>query len=271
MRVDLLKQLLAVPTYSRHEGQMVDFLIEHVRQGGAGLRGTCTIDDWNNVYIRKGTAEFCPCVAAHIDTVHYPQPVMVVEQDGILFGLDEGGQRAGIGADDKAGVFICLELLERFDDIAVILFGAEEICCQGAFNAPAEWFDDVGYVIEFDCPGNGLVSYTSSGTRLFANDGEFIHAAMPVLQRHGLTRWQRHPFTDVMALRQRFDFSCLNLSCGYYNWHQRDEYLVPNEVKAALASGEDLLRALGCRRYAFDARDGDAALPLLEVTSLQLA
>jgi len=141
----------------------------------------------------------------------------------------------------------------------------------GAHHAPAAWFKDIGCVIEFDCPGYGLVSYTSGGVRLFQNDGDFIQRAVPVLNRHGLTNWQRHPFTDVMALRERFAFSCLNLSCGYYNWHRPDEYLVLDEVEAAVAAGDDLLRALACRHYAFDADGGDAALPLLEVTGLRLA
>ena len=271
MRLNLLKQILAVPSCSRQEGRMVEFLVEHVRQRGAARCGEITTDDWNNVFIRKGSIGILPCVAAHIDTVHPLCPVEIVQHDGILFGIDELEQRTGIGADDKAGVFICLELLERFDNIAVALFASEEIGCVGAHHASAAWCGDVGYVIEFDCPGHGLLSYTSSGTRLFANGGEFIQTAVPVLQAHGLTRWQHHPFTDVMVLRERFGFSCLNLSCGYHNWHASDEYVVLNEVEAALAAGTDLVRALGCRRYPFGADDGNAALPLPEVTALQLA
>ena len=271
VRFDLLKRLLAVPTGSRQEAQMVSFLVAHVRQRGADRCGEVTTDEWNNVFIRKGSLGVVPCVAAHLDTVHPPCPVEVVQQDGTLLGVDERGQRMGIGADDKAGVFICLELLERFDNIAVALFAAEEVGCVGAYHAPAAWFGDVGYVIEFDCPGHGLVSYTSSGTRLFANGGEFLQTAVPVLQTHGLTRWQHHPFTDVMVLRERFGFSCLNLSCGYHRWHCADDYVVLAEVEAAIKSGADLLRALGCRHYAFGTDSGDTALPPLEVTGLQLA
>jgi tripeptide aminopeptidase len=271
MRLQLLIEILAVPTCSRQEGRMVEFLVERVRQQGVGRCGEVTTDGWNNVYIRKGDATYCPCLAAHIDTVHPPRPVEVVQQDGILFGVDDQGQRTGIGADDKTGVYVCLELLERFDNIALALFAAEEIGCIGAYHAPAAWFSDVGYIIEFDCPGRELVSFTSGGTQLFANDGEFIRTARPVLDAHGLTRWQNHPFTDVMALRRRFDLSCLNLSCGYHNWHQSNEYLVLDEVEAAVAAGADLVRALDCRRYPFGADDNDAASPLLEVTGLQLA
>jgi len=251
---------------------MVEFLTDYVKEGGERLRGRCWSDAHNNVYIVKGHADHYPCVAAHIDTVHPMIPVQIIQQDGMLIGFDQRGQRTGIGADDKAGVYICLELLERFDDIAVALFAAEEIGGVGARHAPAAWFKDVGCVIEFDCPGHGLVSYTSGGVRLFQNDGEFIQTAVPVLRAHRLSRWQHHPFSDVMALRERFGFSCLNLSCGYHNWHRPDEYVVLDEVEAALAAGEDLLQVLGCRHYAFDADDrGDAASPLLEVTGLQLA
>ncbi len=270
MNLDLLKQILAVPTCSRQEQRMVEFLVEHVRQRGVDRCGEIISDEWNNVFIRKGRVEHFPCVAAHIDTVQPLRCVEIIQKDGSLIGMDKQGQRTGIGGDDKAGVFVCLELLERFENIAVALFASEEIGCIGAKHAPATWFEDVGYIIEFDCPGRGLVSYTSSGERLFANDGEFIQTAAPVLQVHGLTRWQRHPFTDVMALRQRFDFSCLNLSCGYHNWHRSDEYVVVEEVEAAVNAGEALISALGSRSYPFAPGASDLAAPLYEVTGLQV-
>ena len=271
MRLDLLKQLLTVPTASRREDRMVAFLVHHFFGRNPPTQwDDLILDEWNNILIRKGGPGFLPCVAAHIDTVHPLRPVDVVQQDGRLVGFDVHGRRTGLGADDKAGVFVCLELWERFDHIAVALFGGEEIGCLGAKHASAEWFNDVGYVIEFDCPGQGLVSYTSSGTRLFANDGAFIQTAAPVLQAHGLTRWQDHPYSDVMALRRRFDFSCLNLSCGYHNWHQPDEYLVLAEVEAAVNAGEALIAALGCRSYPFDAEADDLSPPLFEITGLQM-
>jgi len=270
MNLDLLKQLLAIPTTSRREDRMIGFLVNHFFGRKSLHWDDCALDQWNNLLIRKG-GPVVPCVAAHIDTVHPLRPVNIVEQDGRLIGFDERGQRTGIGADDKAGVFVCLELCERFDNIAVALFGAEEIGCMGAKHAPAAWFEGVGCVLEFDCPGRGLVSYTSSGTRLFANDGEFIQWAMPALQTHGLTRFPHHPYSDVMALRQRFNFSCLNLSCGYHNWHRPDEYVVIEEVAAAVEAGAALIEALGCRSYPYDEDTEEQAAPLFEVTHLQPA
>ena len=167
MRVELLKQMLAVPSPSYREKAIVEFIVRHVEQMGSRCGVRCRVDEHNNVCITKGDADFLPCVAAHIDTVHRSAPACIVQHGGLLVGFDESGQRTGIGGDDKAGVLICLELLERFDNIAVALFAAEEVGCIGSRNADPEFFERVGYVIEFDCPGRGLVSYTSGGVRLF--------------------------------------------------------------------------------------------------------
>jgi di/tripeptidase len=266
MRLELLKQLLAVPSPSRREEAMVAFLAEHIRQRGVERCGQMVTDEWHNVCIRKGKPGIVPCVAAHLDTVFEPANVKVMEKLGVVFGKDERGDYAGIGCDDKAGVYVCLELLEKFDDIMVILFASEEVGGLGAQHAPAEWFKDVGYLIAYDCPSRGFVSYTCGGVRLFANDGEFIQKAAPVMAAHELTTWQHHPFTDVKILRRRFDFSCLNLSCGYYQWHRSDEFILVPEVEAAVTAGAALITALGHRSYPFALGTPDHAKPLYEIT-----
>ena len=115
-----------------------------------------------------------PCLAAHLDTVYPLPPVEIVERDGVLIDLDSHGCRAGMGGDDKAGVFICLELLERFENMVVAFFASEETGCVGAYRAEPEFFRNVGCVIEFDSPGGGIVSHSAGGEQLFANDGQFI-------------------------------------------------------------------------------------------------
>ena len=180
MRIDLLKQLLVIPSPSGKESPLVKFVTEHVRRRGAERCGEIVTDQFNNVFIRKGQSGAVPVVAAHLDSVHSVGGVKIVQKAGRLFGVDNQGERTGIGADDKSGVFVCPELLERFENILVILFAGEEIGCKGAQNAPAEWFKNAGHLIEFDCPGRGFVSYSSGGARLFANDGRFIKTAAPV-------------------------------------------------------------------------------------------
>lgn len=268
MRLELLKQLLLAPACSGQEGPLAALITAHVRAGGAGRRGHCWTDPCHNVYVVKGGANPCPCVAAHLDTVHPRPPATVVHAEGRLFGFDARGRRAGLGGDDQAGVYLCLELLERFDQIAAVFFAAEEIGCVGARQAAPAFFDRVGYVVEFDCPGFGLVSHSCGGRQLFANRGEFIQTARPVLERQGAARFQRHPYTDVMAVRERFPLSCLNLSAGYHRWHRPDEYVALAELAAMLTVGEEVIAALGCRRYPFPVGATDPAPPPFEVTAL---
>lgn len=270
MRLNLLKRLLAVPSYSRQEHRMVEFIMEHVRQRGPKRCGRVWADRWNNIYVRKGTTEPIPLACAHLDTVCDWAHVQIAEQDGLLVGYGPDGNRSGIGADDKCGVYTCLELLERFDNLAVTLFAQEEIGYVGARNADAAFFDTVGSIVEFDAPATGLVSYSAGGQRLFENDGEFIQNALPVLRRFGFARFQHHPFTDVTGLRQRFPISCLNVSCGYYDWHTNHEFVNLCDVEHSLEMATELVAALGNHRYGFALDPADAVPPPVDVTEFRL-
>ncbi|MGA2501776.1 MAG: hypothetical protein ABSH20_28885 [Tepidisphaeraceae bacterium] len=161
-----------------------------------------------------------------------------------------------------------LELLERVENISVALFAAQEVGAVGARNVRADFFERVGWLMEFDCPGAGLLSYTCGGERLFRNDGEFIKRALPALKRPGATKWQHHPFSDVMVLRQRFPLECLNLSAGYHCWHRDNEHANLAEVAAAVALGEELVRALGEQRYSFRRGEPESPCPPMEVTAM---
>lgn len=268
MNVDLLKDLLAVQTSSWHEQPMVDWLVHYIIHNVKGA--TVTVDPHRNVYISKGTARYSPCVAAHIDTVQPYRQVRIVEDGPRLIGFEKEKQ-VGIGADDKAGIFVCLNLLQRFKDIRVIFFATEEVGCQGAKKADARFFDDLAYLIEYDCPSHGMVSYTCSGVRLFQNRGDFILTALPVLEKHGSVLWQRHPYTDVMAVRNRFPISCLNLSCGYYNWHAPNEYVHLPDVAVAIEQGAALVKTLDHVRYECPVNlDDDHTFPPITIGPLHV-
>jgi tripeptide aminopeptidase len=230
---------------------------------------TVHIDKYNNVFIRRGTADFYPCVSSHIDSVHPVSRKFALQQSGsTLTAVDERGKQVGFGGDDKTGVYICLEMLQRFDNICVALFSAEEIGCQGARKIEASLFDNVGYLMEFDCPARDMMSYTSGGVRLFDNHGDFIHAALPVLNTFGISKWQHHPYSDVLAIRKRFDFSCFNLSSGYYNWHRSNECVKIADTGNSLEMADALVRALGEKRYEFARDRVDESMPLVELSKL---
>ena len=98
---------------------MIEFLLEFAKSRNIDAQ----IDDVGNVYMSKGQVskgDFYPCVVAHTDTVHEAQihwvkynrslEVLVNEVDGNhILSCD----CVGIGADDKAGILICLTIIEN--------------------------------------------------------------------------------------------------------------------------------------------------------------
>jgi tripeptide aminopeptidase len=264
MRTDLLKELLAVQTCSTEEERMVEFLVAHCKAAGYDVYS----DKSKNVYVTKGQAEWYPAVAAHIDTVQRFADIEVKlagDNNDRFVGFKAGTEeRRGIGADCKTGVFVCLELLAVLPTLKVAFFAMEEIGCGGARQSDPTFFKNIGYLLEFDCPSKNMMSYTSSGVRLFDNDGPFINAALPVLQAYDV-KWQHHPFTDVSVIRPMYNMSCMNLASGYYNWHADTEFAYLPDVQNAIAMGIELIAALGNENYPFK---GDNAKPKVAVTSL---
>jgi di/tripeptidase len=278
MNSALLHTICSIPTRSYEETQMVRFL-----QGFALAKGyQFQSDRHNNVRLTKMTIcglppylRVLPCLAAHIDTVQPIREVFIHENGDYVTASDRKGRSAGFGADNKTGVYACLELLERLDNACALFFAQEEVGSRGAYNAPAPWFEDIAYVLEMDCPSRYMVSYTCGSVRLFENKGAFIKTAWPVLQHHGFTHWQRHPYTDVRAIRKRFPISCLNFSSGYHHWHSDEEVIMLSELEASIDLATALVNELDCgSRYTCpvskegEALDGEESL--CPVTSLEV-
>ena len=66
---------------------------------------------------------------------------------------------------------------------------------------------------------------------------------------------QSHPYTDVSQLKQKADVSCINISCGYYNMHTPNEFLVLDDVDKAIRTGINLVNEFGYEKqvYAYEA------------------
>jgi di/tripeptidase len=260
--LDFFKKLLSVPTYTYHEDKMIAFLESHLESKGYEHY----VDDYGNVYVTKGVlseGENYPCVVAHTDTVHKLDTINVFEetlpnskgQDSLcLKAYNDFDEPTGIGGDDKCGVFACLELLDKFDVIKAAFFVSEEVGCIGSKNADDRFFDDVGYVIEFDAPGDYMVTHYCFGVKLYDQDSEFFEKTDKVLTEHmlGTPQYMVHPYTDVYALKKKYDFACINFSIGYHNYHTKDEYICVEEVEAGIKSGEELIKSLGKVKHHFD-------------------
>jgi len=265
---ELFDTILRTQTETFKEERMAAFLADYGRAKGWNVYN----DKHHNVVLSKdnGSGDAFPMVAAHIDSVQPVDREIFTRWNGKkVTAEDKTGRQIGFGADDKTGIFVCLKLMDEFDHIQAGLFSGEEVGCQGASRIDKKIMDRTGYIIEWDCPSKGMMSYTSSGIRIFDNDSEFINIALPALDKHDV-EWQNHPYTDIRALVPRFNLSALNISSGYYNWHAPTEYVVLSEVLEAVTLGKRLVADLGTKKYPFNPKRTNESQPLREIKPLRV-
>jgi len=260
--LELLKSVLTVPTHTYQEELMVQYICDWLKEKNIEF----TVDEHLNVYAVKGEIPdrgMYPCVVCHTDTVHEIDTINVVEEmlpnshremKLSLKAYNNEGEPTGIGGDDKCGVFACLELLEEMDVIKAAFFVSEETGCHGSRYADQSFFSNVGYAIQFDGPENWMITETCFGAKLFDRDGEFFNTCDKILTEgmNDKKKYMVHPYTDVYALKSKFDFSCINISIGYYQYHTKNEYVVVEDVFNGIDMGKKMIQELGYKKYELD-------------------
>lgn len=189
------------------------------------------VDFLGNMFITKGTADSYPCVAAHMDEVHAHSQRTIVEKEGLVYAINEKGERVGFGADDKNGIWIAIKLLHELPVLKAALFVEEEkkgdlSGCRGAHVADLSFFKDCRFILECDRKGANDLIVQGKETPLCASD---------FIPQKTLDQYQYQPTnggkTDVVELKMRgLEIPVCNISCGYYNAHHNDEYTKIDEL-----------------------------------------
>jgi len=253
-----LRDILSIPSFSSKEDLIIEYIEKHCNDNNYSYFK----DYKNNIYITKGQTEHYPCIVAHMDTVHNDQKFLIESNINLSivetkeFGFTflsalnpTNNTKTGIGGDDKCGIYICLELLKRVENIKVAFFVEEECGMIGSKNLAKSFFEDVGYALQFDAPTKNWFSMTCSGVRLWTE--EFFHAIQGVLAKYGVDNISRDPFTDVVQIRKNFDFCCAVLPTGYYDQHSADEYVVEEHTNECVELGLEFIQTLGEKKYQF--------------------
>jgi len=259
-----LKDLLSIPTYTWEEQDLINYLKEELNK----IKGVYYYEDkLGCLYITKGYAESYPCFVAHLDSAHPKVPMVVKEEYQpnaqnepklALKAYEEAtGEPTGIGGDDKAGVFTCMEILRELDTCKVFFPVAEETGCHGSRQADPNFFKSVGYAIQFDSTENNTMSKTLMGVQLYEEKSVFFESVKNIILEHGYDQWLNHPYTDTMMLKKRFEFPCLNFATGYYAYHTSNEYVIIDDVENAIALGKKIVTQLGNKKYQFIHKEKD--------------
>lgn len=185
------------------------------------------------------------CLVAHLDTVSpaHHENLEIVEERGVL-----RNRRPDIlGADDRAGVYAVLRLIEICRDNGIFLPSVlftndEEAGCKGAreFVAENPSFDSkVNLFVEIDRKGADQYVHYNGG--LPTQVAEYIESFGYVENRGTCS--------DVFHLSEKYGISSVNVSAGYYEEHTGREYLNLGELEKTIERLSSILASPIARRY----------------------
>ena len=286
-KLERLKEILSIPSIHGREEKVRQYISDWAIKKGVSFY----IDKIGNIYLTKGESDSYPCMVAHMDTVHKIQNsgIDIVEETYIKDRYDSssvcngkqvlrgyiGGKehkysnRTGCGGDDKAGVFLALEVMDSFEIMKCAFFISEEIGCIGSREADPEFFKNVAYAIQHDSPENDTISWYCAGYLLFNEDwakpelllneetGEEYYSGKigDLLYEYGVRQFARHPFTDVSQLKKKFDFQCINLPAAYYHYHSSNECVLIEGIETAYNLSVAIIHRLGNEKQVFAKQD----------------
>lgn len=152
------------------------------------------------------------CLVAHLDTVHCAPPCNFYydREEGVVWSPD------GLGADDRAGIYIILALIKKGYRPHILFCLNEEVGGRGAaiFAAEPCYFDDVRYFIELDRQGMDDCVFYWCDNKDFTSYIE----SFGFLTQKGL-------FSDISVLCPSWKIAGVNLSVGYFDEHSLAEHL----------------------------------------------
>lgn len=252
INLGLLYKVLSVQSKSKDDEIMRTFLKNYFDK----VKLKVTEDTYGNLYITKGKATSYPCVVAHIDTVHTIIPsyaFKVYRMGSLLYAMNAiTGLQAGVGGDDKVGIFVALHVLHKHDNIKVVLYRDEEIGHLGSkhsINNNREFYKDCNFVIQCDRKGNDDFLTSSGGIKMASK--EFIEATKEYANKHEFKE-AIGVSTDVDTLvRNGVGVSCINLSSGYHRPHSSSEVVNIDDVKNVVSLVDDIISNLGDKKFEY--------------------
>lgn len=155
-------------------------------------------------------------LVAHMDTVHPSVCKNIIEQNGRL------SSPQGIGGDDRCGIFMIMNIIKKLH-CSVLLCEDEEVGGIGAKKFISSDYAkevDVNYIIELDRKGSCDAVFYSCDNKEFK---EFICDTIGFKEAFG-------SFSDISVLAPALKTAAVNLSCGYYNAHTMNEYVMYDEM-----------------------------------------
>ena len=222
--VEFIKRLCRISNYDLH-----NFLYKYLSKR---YKKNCVYST-ESFIIAKGNIPVC--LVAHLDTVfdsrraRSPISEFYYDQEkSVLWSPD------GMGADDRAGVFAILKILEKGYRPHIIFTQGEEQGCLGAKALVREFpkspWKKLNYILELDRRGEKDCVFYQCGNDEFV---EYVES-YGFLENYG-------SFSDISQFGPAWGCAAANLSIGYWDEHSELERLFLDETYATIDKVIDML------------------------------
>lgn len=213
-------------SFSKEQNDLKNFLIQKYNKKNFVVN----TDSYGNVYITKGNAENFVCIVAHLDinqnALKQNEKQILINKDNKIYSVNQYGNKIGTGHDDKIGIYFACKMLNEFSDLKVVFTLNEEVGCLGAKQINKKFFSDVMFIIQLDRRGASDFSQYTNGINVLTD--EFMQNYELLLNKYNF-RFADCVLTDVGELVKLTGVQGSNISCGYYNEHSNEEFLILDE------------------------------------------
>lgn len=221
-----LEDLLTIEGESGNEARIRQYVMEKLRHHIDNM----TVDHEGNILAQKTYGNgHGPTILlnAHLDTLERIEPDRIIEKNGSIWTSDKGI----LGADDRAGVAVLLEIAKRLPSLGFngrvkfIFTVEEESGLIGARGVDETFLWGVDAAMVVDRRGTGDIVTSCGGYQSFCHEkfGSFIE---DVAKQNGLQGWKTtiggSSDTRIWA---EHGIQSVNLSAGYRNEHTSAETL----------------------------------------------
>ena len=165
-------------------------------------------------------------LVAHLDTVHERRVrTICYSRDGKILMSPEG-----IGGDDRAGVFMILQLIKRHKCHVLFCEDEEHGGIGARLFTQSGITPSVNYIVELDRRGAADAVFYECANQEFA---EFV-CQFGFIEDIG-------SFSDISVIAPSLGIAAVNISSGYYNEHTLHEYINLSEINKNLERLDKML------------------------------
>lgn len=245
--INLLKKLYKINSSSGNEEEIRNFISSYIRSIYKNV--LLETDSTGNLYITKGNIKPYFCIVAHMDQVSkYKGKISIYRKENFIIGVGNDNKQVNLGADDKNGIWVALEMLKVEENIKIAFFVSEEIGCVGSSYCNIDFFKDVKYVIQCDRKGGKDFINETYSTQLCPDN--FIDDNLK--KKYGYSN-AIGMMTDVETLKERgINVACCNISCGYYNPHTNEEFTNLTELINCLNFVKEIAKTVPLTKHTYE-------------------